>query len=93
MSSTEAARAVLGNERGRFTKRYIKSIAELVGDHSLLCASIQQHKLLRPRFSQLFSTNSISSMVPLFDESIVEAVGTWQQKGTVIVLHEALKVS
>lgn len=32
-------------------------------------------------------------MVPLFDQLIVEAVGTWHHQGTVIVLHQALQVS
>ncbi|XP_019174825.1 PREDICTED: abscisic acid 8'-hydroxylase 4 [Ipomoea nil] len=93
VSSAEAAKAVLGNEKGRFTKRYIKSIAELVGDQSLLCASIRQHKLLRPSFTHLFSTNSVSSMVPLFDELILKAVGTWHHQATVIVLHQALQIT
>ena len=92
MSSTESAKAILNNEMGRFTKRYIKSIAELVGNQSLLCASPHHHKLLRGRLINLFSTNSISLLVKQFDELIVNALGTWEDGGTVIVLNEALKV-
>ncbi|XWS14545.1 hypothetical protein CRYUN_Cryun35bG0019100 [Craigia yunnanensis] len=93
VSSTESAKAILNNDMGRFTKRYIKSVAELVGSQSLLCASPKHHKLLRGRLINLFSTNSISLLVKQFDELIVNALGTWEDGGTVIVLDEALKIT
>ncbi|XVE56085.1 hypothetical protein DITRI_Ditri03aG0208900 [Diplodiscus trichospermus] len=92
-SSTESAKAILNNDLGRFTKRYIKSIAELVGNQSLLCAQPHHHKLLRGRLINLFSTNSILLLVKQFDELIVNALGTWEDGGTVIVLNEALKIT
>ncbi|XVF73781.1 hypothetical protein PTKIN_Ptkin13bG0009700 [Pterospermum kingtungense] len=88
-----AVSAILNNDSGKFTKRYIKSIAELVGNQSLLCASLHHHKLLRGRLINLFSTNSISLLVKQFDELVVNALGTWEDGGTVIVLHEALKIT
>ncbi|XP_022766507.1 cytochrome P450 90A1 [Durio zibethinus] len=93
VSSTESAKAILNNDMGRFTKRYIKSIAELVGNQSLLCASPHHHKLLRGRLVNLFSTTSISLLVQQFDELIVNALGVWEDEGTVIVLNEALKIT
>ncbi|CAN6902834.1 unnamed protein product [Brassica oleracea] len=59
LSTTESARAVLNNESGMFTKRYIKSIAALVGDRSLLCASQHHHKILRSRFINLSLTRLV----------------------------------
>jgi len=92
VSSTESAKVVLNNDLGRFTKRYIKSIAEVLGDQSLLCASPQQHKLIRNRLTNLFSTTSIAVFVKQFDELVVSALSRWEHKGAVIILDEALKV-
>ncbi|EOY14823.1 Cytochrome P450, family 722, subfamily A, polypeptide 1 isoform 1 [Theobroma cacao] len=93
VSSTSSAKAILNNDWGRFTKGYIKSIAELVGNQSLLCASQQHHKLLRGRLVNLFSTNSISRLVKQFDELIVHTLSGWEDGGTVIVLDEALQIT
>ncbi|KAK8513964.1 hypothetical protein V6N12_037329 [Hibiscus sabdariffa] len=91
--STASAKTILNNELGRFTKRYIKSIAELVGNRSLLCASPHHHKLLRARLVNLFSSNSLSLLVKHFDPLIVDALSAWEDGGTVIVLDEALKIT
>ncbi|KAJ8555563.1 hypothetical protein K7X08_013059 [Anisodus acutangulus] len=93
ISSTEAAKKILRNETGNFTKRYIKSIAELVGDQSLLCASHHQHKLIRSHLSALFSTASLSSMVKQFDELTVNNLSTWHNKSSISILHEALQIT
>ncbi|KAG2692623.1 hypothetical protein I3760_08G061200 [Carya illinoinensis] len=93
VSSTESAKAILNNDSGKFTKRYIRSIAELVGDQSLLCASDQHHKLIRTRLSSFFSATSISVFVKQFDESIVETLRSWDDGSTVVVLQEALKIT
>lgn len=92
ISSTEATKKILNNEGGNFTKRYIKSIANLVGEQSLLCASHHQHKLIRSHLSSLFSTTSLSTMVRQFDELTVNNLSTWHKKSNIIILHEALKV-
>ncbi|OMO87535.1 Cytochrome P450 [Corchorus capsularis] len=93
VSRTESAKAILNNELGKFTKRYIKSIAELVGNQSLLCASYHQHKLLRGRLVHLFSTNSISLLVKQFDQLILNNLNCWEDGATVIVLDQALKIT
>lgn len=93
ISSTESAKTVLNNESGRFTKKYIRSIAKLVGPESLLCASHQHHKLLRSHFNHLFSTSSLSLLVTQFDALVVHSLSTWKHKSSIIVLHEALKIT
>ncbi|ESQ34838.1 hypothetical protein EUTSA_v10007476mg [Eutrema salsugineum] len=93
LSTTESARAVLNNESGMFTKRYIKSIAELVGDRSLLCASHHHHKILRSRLINLFSKKSTAMMVRHFDELIVDALSGWQHRGTVVLLTDLLQIT
>ncbi|XP_027772117.1 abscisic acid 8'-hydroxylase 2 isoform X2 [Solanum pennellii] len=93
ISSTEATKKILSNEGGNFTKRYIKSIAKLVGDQSLLCASHQQHKIIRSHLSNLFSTTSLSTMVRKFDELTINNLSTWHKNSSIIILHEALKIT
>ena len=91
-SSTESAKAILNNEGGKFSKRYIKSIAELLGPDSLLCAGPQQHKLIRGRLLSLFSIDSLSSFVKMFDALVLEAMSNWPCGPTVVIQDEALKV-
>ncbi|OIT34445.1 PREDICTED: abscisic acid 8'-hydroxylase 2 [Nicotiana attenuata] len=93
ISSTKAAKKILSNEGENFTKRYIKSIAKLVGDQSLLCASHEEHKLIRSHLNTLFTTASLSSMVRQFDELSVNNLSTWHQRSNVTILHEALKIT
>lgn len=92
ISSTESAKAILNNEGGKFSKKYIKSIAELVGADSLLCASQNHHKLIRTRLFGLFSTDSLSSFVHLFDELVLEATSSWTCGSVVVIQDETLKV-
>lgn len=91
VSSTESAKAILNNELGKFTKRYIRSIAELVGDQSILCASYQHHKMIRSHLANLFSTNSISMFIKQFDKLMVETLSGWEHGSTVVIHDEALK--
>ncbi|KAJ6336184.1 hypothetical protein OIU78_012733 [Salix suchowensis] len=93
VSSTESARKILNNESGKFTKRYIKSIAELVGDQSLLCASHGHHKLIRGCLAYLFSTSSVSVFIKQFDELVVKSLGSWQDGDKIVVLHQATEIT
>ncbi|XP_010459635.1 PREDICTED: cytochrome P450 90A1-like [Camelina sativa] len=93
LSTTESARAVLNNESGMFTKRYIKSIGELVGERSLLCAPQHHHKILRSRLINLFSKRSTALMVRHFDELVVDALSGWEHRGTVILLTDLLQIT
>ncbi|EOA40276.1 hypothetical protein CARUB_v10009004mg [Capsella rubella] len=93
LSTMESARAVLNNESGMFTKRYIKSIGELVGERSLLCAPQHHHKILRSRLINLFSKRSTALMVSHFDELVVDALSGWEHRGTVILLTDLLQIT
>ncbi|KHN22236.1 Abscisic acid 8'-hydroxylase 2 [Glycine soja] len=94
ISSTESAKVIVNkeNEGGKFSKRYIKSIAELVGADSLLCAAQQHHKLIRSHLFSFFSTDSLSSFVQLFDSLVLEATPTWTCGSVVVIQDETLKV-
>ncbi|KAG5018275.1 hypothetical protein JHK87_014130 [Glycine soja] len=94
ISSTESAKVIVNkeNEGGKFSKRYIKSIAELVGADSLLCAAQQHHKLIRSHLFSFFSTDSLSSFVQLFDSLVLEATPTWTCGSVVVIKDETLKI-
>ncbi|KAM7517202.1 hypothetical protein LguiA_006785 [Lonicera macranthoides] len=93
VSSTEWAKRILNNDLGKFGKKYIRSIGELVGDQSVLCAHQQNHKFIRSRLTHLQSLHSISSFVIQFDQLILKTLATWTQKPTILVLREALKIT
>lgn len=93
MSSIVAVRTLLGHESPDFSKRYIRSITELVGDQSLLCASHEQHKFIRRHISCLFKLDSMDSTVRKFDELVIHTLRGWEQKDTVLVLSDAMKVA
>ncbi|KAL2346309.1 hypothetical protein Fmac_000309 [Flemingia macrophylla] len=93
ISGREPAKAILNNEGGRFSKKYMKSIAELVGRDSLLCAATQHHKLIRATLLPLFSTHSLSSFVQLFDALVLEATATWTCGSLLIIQDESLKLA
>ncbi|XP_058087734.1 abscisic acid 8'-hydroxylase 2 isoform X2 [Magnolia sinica] len=93
VSSTEAAKAVLGSDFIDFTKRYIRSIAELVGNQSLLCASQEHHKLIRSGLSNLFTTDSTSLFIKQFDVMVIEALNDWKGKESVLVLNDTMKIT
>ncbi|XP_021831531.1 abscisic acid 8'-hydroxylase 3 isoform X2 [Prunus avium] len=93
VSSTESAKAILNNDSGKFSKRYIRSIGELVGNQSLLCASHQHHKLIRSQLTNLFSTSSLSVFIKQFDQLTVDSLGGWEHRSTVVIQDEALKIT
>ncbi|OVA08750.1 Cytochrome P450 [Macleaya cordata] len=95
LSSTESAKAVLSGDFVNFRKRYIRSIAELIGEQSLLlCASQEQHRLIRNRLTpDLISTSSMSSFIRHFDESLTKTLPNWEQRGTVVVFQDAMKIT
>ncbi|KAF8022796.1 hypothetical protein BT93_F0339 [Corymbia citriodora subsp. variegata] len=93
VSTATSAKMILNNDSGKFTKRYIRSIAQLVGDQSLLCASHQQHRHIRGHLSNFLSTYYLSVFIQQVDELIVKSLDDWEHRGTVVVLDEALMIT
>ncbi|XP_023002297.1 abscisic acid 8'-hydroxylase 4 isoform X2 [Cucurbita maxima] len=93
VSSTESAKQILNDGGVNYTKKYIRSIAELVGHRSLLCASHLDHKFLRSHLINLFSTSFLASFVTQFDQQIVEALRGWESGSTIVLLNQALKIT
>ncbi|XP_027902059.1 abscisic acid 8'-hydroxylase 3 [Vigna unguiculata] len=92
ISGTESAKVILNNEE-KFSKKYMKSIAELVGRDSLLCAAHQHHKLIRGSLFSLFSTQSLSSFVELFDSLLLEATSSWKCGSVIVIQDETIKLA
>ncbi|XP_068638545.1 abscisic acid 8'-hydroxylase 2 [Aristolochia californica] len=93
VSNRGAAKAVLGSDFQNFTKTYMRSIAEAVGSKSLLCTPQPDHSLIRGRLSDLFTTESMSSVIQQFDQLTLNALLLWESKQTVLVLNDALKIT
>ncbi|CAO2836198.1 unnamed protein product [Amaranthus hypochondriacus] len=93
VSDTKSAKEILSNDLGKFTKKYMRSIGEVIGSQSLLCASHQNHNLLRSHLLDLFTSNSISQFTTQFDELVVNTLSTWERREHVFILHESLKMT
>ncbi|KAL5720612.1 hypothetical protein ACHQM5_013265 [Ranunculus cassubicifolius] len=93
VSGAQSAKVILSNENGNFGKRYLRSMRELVGGESLLCASAEQHGLLRSQLSHLVTAESMSLFIKQFDQMVVKTLATWEHRGVVIVLQDALKMT
>ncbi|XP_021735618.1 abscisic acid 8'-hydroxylase 4-like isoform X5 [Chenopodium quinoa] len=93
VASTESAKEILSNDLGKFTKKYIRSIGEVIGSESLLCASHQNHKLIRRHLLDLFNSNSTADFTKQFDQLVVDSLNSWKNTGNVIILDQALKIT
>ncbi|PKU86966.1 abscisic acid 8'-hydroxylase 4 isoform X1 [Dendrobium catenatum] len=93
LSSTESAKSILSGDSIDFSKRYMRSIAELLGDQSILCLSYQNHKFMRGIISNLFTSNSMDSAIKNFDELVIRTMAEWQQNEAAVVLNDAMKIT
>ncbi|QCE03784.1 Cytochrome P450 [Vigna unguiculata] len=88
ISGTESAKVILNNEE-KFSKKYMKSIVELVGHDNLLCAAHQHHKLI---CSSLCFLCSRPSFVELFDSLLLKATSSWKCGSVLVIQDETLKL-
>ncbi|KAF8726939.1 hypothetical protein HU200_019425 [Digitaria exilis] len=97
VSSPGAARSLLAAEPAGFSKRYVRTVADLLGDHSLLSASHAAHRSLRRAVAPLFSNaRSTSSFASAFDSLTRRLMLDWSSSGcggAVVVLDAALGVT
>lgn len=93
ISRTNVAKSLLGSESIDFSKRYIKSIGELLGKQSMLCSSHEHHAFLRRHISNLFTSDSLAPFIEHFDELTVQILKQWERKKHVVVFDDAMKVN
>lgn len=95
VSSADAARSLLGAEPAGFSKRYVRTVAELLGEHSLLCASHATHRALRRAVAPLFNAQATASLAATFDGLTRRLMKRdWRSStGAVVVLDAALDLT
>ncbi|KAJ3694320.1 hypothetical protein LUZ60_009800 [Juncus effusus] len=93
ISSTDVAKSLLGSESLDFSKRYIKSIGELLGKQSMLCSSHETHGFLRRHISNLFTFDSMTSFVSTFDDLTKKMMQNWEKNTQVVVFNDAMKIT
>lgn len=92
--STEGARTIFANDFVNFNKGYVKSMADAVGEKSLLCVPHESHKRIRRLLSDPFSMNSLSKFVKTFDKMLSDRLKTLGKSGkSFSVLNFSMKVN
>lgn len=77
----EGARTIFANDFVVFNKGYVKSMADAVGEKSLLCVPVESHKRIRRLLSEPFSMTSLSSFITKFDKMLCGRLQKLQESG------------
>ncbi|XP_066335471.1 abscisic acid 8'-hydroxylase 4-like isoform X1 [Miscanthus floridulus] len=96
VSSPDAARSLLAADHAAgFSKRYVRTVADLLGEHSLLCASHAAHRALRRAVAPLFNAQATASLAANFDALTRRLIKRhWTTTtSTVVVLDAALDIT
>ncbi|KAL6624657.1 hypothetical protein ACP70R_031978 [Stipagrostis hirtigluma subsp. patula] len=99
VSSPGAARHLLSD--AGFAKRYVRTVADLLGEHSLLCAaSHARHRALRRAIAPLFAAAPTAAFAAAFDALARRLVLDWSSRhssasppAAVVVLDAALGIT
>ncbi|RZB60917.1 Cytochrome P450 716B1 isoform B [Glycine soja] len=79
--SPEGARTIFANDFVLFNKGYVKSMADAVGQKSLLCVPVESHKRIRGLLSEPFSMTSLSAFVTKFDKMLCGRLQKLEESG------------
>jgi cytochrome P450 len=102
VSSHAAARSLLAAEPAGFSKRYVRTVADLLGEHSLLCADHAAHRSLRRAVAPLFNARATASFATAFDALTRRLMRDWlalatclspSSSSSVVVLDAALEMT
>lgn len=92
--STEGAKKIFTNDFADFNKGYVKSMADAVGQKSLLCVPHESHKRIRRLLSDPFSMPSLSKFVEKFDQMLSQRLKKLEECGKSFVLLDfSMKVT
>ncbi|XP_062143536.1 abscisic acid 8'-hydroxylase 1-like [Alnus glutinosa] len=91
--STEGARRVFANDFVDFNKGYVKSMADAVGEKSLLCVPHESHRRIRRLLSDPFSMKSLSKFVKEFDKMLLERLKNFEAGKSLVVLDFSMKLT
>ncbi|KDP44569.1 hypothetical protein JCGZ_22151 [Jatropha curcas] len=92
--STKGARHIFTNDFLEFNKGYVKSMADAVGQKSLLCVPHDSHKRIRRLLSDPFSLPSLCKFVHKFDQMLTQKLKKLEQTGKSFkVLHFSMQMT
>lgn len=92
--SIEGAKTIFSNDFAQFNKGYVKSMADAVGEKSLLCVPHESHKRIRRLLSDPFSMNSLSDFVQKFDKMLCQRLKKLEEeRKSFVVLDFCMKVT
>ncbi|KAF2312330.1 hypothetical protein GH714_034275 [Hevea brasiliensis] len=77
----EGAKQIFTNDFVDFNKGYVKSMADAVGEKSLLCVPHESHKRIRRLLSDPFSMPSLSKFVQKFDHMLTQKLKKLEESG------------
>eukprot|EP01018_Ginkgo_biloba_P035716 Gb_30274 [translate_table: standard] len=80
MPRPEVAKLILSREFSGFTKSYIRSMREAVGDQSLLCVPEQTHKTMRHLLGDLFSAETMAKSLQRMDRLFIHTLSRWKHE-------------
>lgn len=90
--TTVGAKTIFANDFVQFNKGYVKSMADAVGEKSLLCVPHDSHKRIRRLLADPFSMNSLSMFVKTFDKMLCERLNNLAAGKSFVVLDFSMKV-
>ncbi|KAA8531990.1 hypothetical protein F0562_006868 [Nyssa sinensis] len=79
--SVECAKTIFANDFVQFNKSFVKSMADVFGEKSLLCVTQENHKRIRHILSDPFSMNALSKFVEKFDKMLSERLKKLEKQG------------
>ncbi|XP_024032892.1 abscisic acid 8'-hydroxylase 1-like [Morus notabilis] len=92
--SVEGAKTIFSNDFALFNKGYVKSMADAVGEKSLLCVPHESHRRIRRLLSDPFSMNSLSDFVKKFDKMLCQRLKKLEEeRKSFVVLDFCMKMT
>ncbi|KAL5557343.1 hypothetical protein UlMin_039579 [Ulmus minor] len=92
--STNGAKMIFTNDFVHFNKGYVRSMADAVGEKSLLCVSHENHKRIRRLLSDPFSMKSLAEFVQKFDKMLCQRLKKLEQeRKSFVVLDFSMKIT
>ncbi|XP_047043662.1 abscisic acid 8'-hydroxylase 4-like [Lolium rigidum] len=88
-----AAACLLAADPPHFAKRYVRTVADLLGEHSLLCTSHDTHRRMRRAVAGLFASASTAAFAETFDRLTTDQLLATHFQDRVVVLDVALDVT
>ncbi|KAG7969744.1 hypothetical protein I3843_07G047300 [Carya illinoinensis] len=91
--STEGAKTIFTSDFVQFKRGFVKSMADAVGEKSLLCVPFESHKRMRRLLADPFSMNSMSKFVKKFDKMLCERLKNLEAQKGFVVLDFTMKLT